>query len=322
MLASPRLVAAAPGPIRQFVQKVYRHFNRTLIQFEPRCARHDPALAYTLRPGTCTFGNVEFSNDYRINHIGVRDDEGSLEAPAVIVLGDSQAMGWGVDQAATFAEVLEKNSGLKVLNAGVSSYGTVREMTLLDRLDASHLRFLVIQYSDNDLAENRTFAQNDNRLPIMSRAQYEHAVNYYASERAYYPGKYIYRLVMKGLRLEEPEPDQLRMEPITPREEAELFINAITRVRHAPLDSIQVIVLDVNEKLDSPRQFIAAVEDAKSRMPNPFVRRLVTLDTARLLTSRDFYVLDDHLNARGHEIVADALLAAIKRSDSGPGARD
>ncbi|MBI3262837.1 MAG: hypothetical protein HYZ58_06775, partial [Acidobacteria bacterium] len=289
MLASPRLVAASPPPIRQFVQKVYRHFNRSLIQFEPRCARYDPELAYTLRPGSCVFGNVEFSNAYRINRAGVRDDEASLEAPDVIVLGDSQAMGWGVDRPATFAKRLERKSGLKVLNAAVSSYGTVREMELLERLDTSHLRFLVVQYSDNDLAENRTFAQNDGRLPMMSQGDYERAVQYYASQRGYYPGKYIFRLLLKGLRLEEPEPDQFRMEPIAPLGEAELFITAITR-RQASLDNVQLIVLELTEKLDLPRQFIAAVAEAKSRTPSPFVRDLITIDTARFLSPGDFYV--------------------------------
>jgi hypothetical protein len=323
MLASPRFVAASPRPIRQFIQKVYRHFNRALIQFEPHCARYDPELSYTLRPGSCVFGNVEFSNEYRVNQAGVRDDDTSLDAPAVVVLGDSQAMGWGVDQAATFSAVLERKSGLKVLNAGVSSYGTVREMKLLDRLDRSRVQFLVVQYSDNDLPENRTFAQNDSRLPIMSQAQYAHAVQYYASQRAYYPGKYIYRLFLKGLRLEEPEPDQLRMEPITAAGEAELFIDVLMHAGRASLDRVQVVVLEVNEKLDAPRQFITAIDDVKTSVSNPpFVRRLITIDTARLLTSGDFYVLDDHLNAHGHEVVASALLAALRNSEIQPGARE
>ena len=67
----------------------------------------------------------------------------------------------------------------------------------------------------------------------MSEAQYQTIVRHYASQRSYYPGKYVYRLFLKVLRLEEPEPDQLRMDPATPAEEAELFVNALTHAsRH------------------------------------------------------------------------------------------
>ena len=81
-----------------------------------------------------------------MNRLGLRDDEASLRAPAVVVLGDSYAMGWGVAQDETIAEVIERETGLRALNAGIASYGTVREMRLLDRIDTSRLRYLVIQY--------------------------------------------------------------------------------------------------------------------------------------------------------------------------------
>src|SRR5205814_3360597 len=98
MLHAPRLTARTPRPVRRLVQQVYRHFNRALIQFDPRCARYDPGITYTLSPGTCTFGNIEFTNTYRINHAGVRDDEAALERPAIIALGDPHALGWRLEQ--------------------------------------------------------------------------------------------------------------------------------------------------------------------------------------------------------------------------------
>ena len=79
MLHAPRVVGASPRPVRRLIQQVYRHFNRALIQFDPQCARYDPGLAYTLKPGTCTFENIEFKNSYRINRAGVRDEEASLD---------------------------------------------------------------------------------------------------------------------------------------------------------------------------------------------------------------------------------------------------
>ena len=49
---------------------------------------------------------------------GTRDEEATLEAPDVIVLGDSHAMGWGVEQDETLPQVLARMTGLKVLERG------------------------------------------------------------------------------------------------------------------------------------------------------------------------------------------------------------
>lgn len=313
MLHTPRVVEASPRPVRRLVQQVYRHFSRALVQFDPNCARYDPEVTYTLKPGACTFENVEFRDEFRINRLGLRDDEASLDAPEVIVLGDSHAMGWGVEQNQTLVRVLARKSGLKVLNGAVSSYGTVREMKLLDRLDTSRMRVLIIQYTDNDMPENRTFRQLDGHLPVMSETQYQKIVRHYASQRAYYPGKYVYRLFMKVFRLEEPEPDQVKMDAVTPTEEAELFLHALTHASRTPLDHVQVIVFEVNEQLRPPRPFIAALDEVRRRAGNPaFVRRLITLDTPRVLTPADFYILDDHMNAHGHQVIGDALVDLIR----------
>lgn len=313
MLHAPRIVGASPRPLRLLIQQVYRHFNRALVQFDPNCARYDAAVTYTLKPGACTFENLEFRNEFRINRLGLRDDEASLDAPEAIVLGDSHAMGWGVEQDEALPRVVARKSGMKVLNAAVSSYGTVREMTLLDRLDTSRLRVLIIQYTDNDLPENRAFRQANGHLTITSEAQYQKIVRYYASQHAYYPGKYVYRLFMKVLQLEDPEPDQITMGSATPTDEAELFLNALTRASRARLDDVQVIVFEINERLQPPRPFITALDEVKRRAGNPaFVRRLITLDTTRVLTPADFYILDDHMNARGHQAVGNALADLVR----------
>jgi hypothetical protein len=309
----PRATAMAPRPVRRLVQQIYRHFNRTLIQFDEACAVYDPEVTYTLKPGTCTFGNLEFKNTFNVNRVGVRDDEASLDGPEIIVLGDSHAMGWGVEQGETLSHVLARKCGLKVLNAAVSSYGTAREMMLLNRLDTSRLRYLIIQYADNDLPENRAFREHGGHLPITPRADYQRVVEYYAAQPGYYPGKYLFRLSMKVLKLEEPEPDQLSMDPVAPNEEAELFLFVLTHASRAQLDGVQIIVFEVNQDIQPRRPFIAALNAAKSGDGHPpFVRRLVTLDTATVLTSRDFYVLDDHMRASGHQAIGEALSSLVR----------
>jgi hypothetical protein len=319
MLHAPRFTETLPRPVRRLVQQVYRHFNRSLIQFDPDCARYDPGLTYTLKPGECTFENIEFRTDVRVNRLGVRDDEASAEAPDAIVIGDSHAMGWGVGQEESFGRVLAKGTGLKVLNAAISSYGTVREMLMLDRLDVSRLRVLVLQYSDNDLVENRSFRDHGNQLPIASAAEYDRVRQYYAAQRGYYPGKYVYRLAMKALRLEAPEPDQAPVQAASPAEEAALFLNALVHAGHQPLDGVQLVVLEINEELLPRRPFIAAVDSARHDAAFPeFVQHLIAADMSRLLTPSHFFVLDDHMNPRGHRAVGEALADLLRTRGAVP----
>jgi hypothetical protein len=223
-------------------------------------------------------------------------------------------MGWGVEQHEAVPQLLAAKTGLRVLNAALSSYGTAREMLMLDRLDTSRLRVLVVQYSDNDLLENRAFERAGGRLPIMTEAQYDEIVRHYAPQRRYYPGKYLYRLFMKITRLEPPEPEQTRMEPASPIEEAEAFVNVLSRSARGRLDDVDILVFEISEQIRPARPFITALDAVKRRAEYPaFIRRLHTLDVAPLLNRRDFYVLDDHMNRHGHAVVADALATELRR---------
>jgi hypothetical protein len=315
LLHTPGVTGATPRPVRRLVQQVYRHFNRMLIQFDPNCSRYDAQLTYLLRAGECTFSNLEFSTRIYANPLGVRDDDEALVAPEVIVLGDSHVMGWGIEQDETLVRAFARKTRLKTLDAGVSSYGTVREMRMLDRLDTTRLKYLIVQYADNDLPENRSFREHDGFIPITSEEQYRKIVEYYEAQRSYYPGKYVYRLFMKVLRLEPPEPDQLTMGEASPAEEAELFLNVLAHgTQTTSLDNVQVIVFEINEQITPPRPFIAALDQARpSTNYPPWIQRLIAVDVAPKLTTADFFVLDDHMRPSGHRKVGEALAAVVPR---------
>ena len=314
VMAAPSVAAAMPRNVRVLFQQVYRHFNRSLIQFEPACAQYDAEVTYVLKPGRCTFANVEFSTELRINRLGLRDDDASLEAPEVIVLGDSYAMGWGVQQDETLARVLARASGLKVLNAGISSYGTVRELKLLDRLDTSRLQILVVQYHDSDSVENLAFREHGGSIPILAPEGYQATVDWYLARRGYWPGKYLSGLFMKLTGLETPDPNAPRMPAsMSSLEEATLFLNVLAHGTRKPLDDVKLIVFEASEQIRPPRSFLANVAVASRGDEQPaYVRRLRALDVAPLLEEGDFYSLDDHLRPSGHEKIGKALAGVIK----------
>src|SRR5262249_40265367 len=150
----------------------YAQHLRKTIQMDTTCARYDSGLFYTLRPGQCEFSNVEFTIPLSVNSLGVRDDEADLEGPSVIFLGDSFTMGWGIEQDSTFASRIGRELGIKSLNAGISSYGTARELKLLSRLDLSNVKAIFLQYHESDLEENKSYAENSDRLKIGSDSVY------------------------------------------------------------------------------------------------------------------------------------------------------
>jgi hypothetical protein len=314
VMAAPSMAAAMPRNVRVLFQQVYRHFKRSLIQFEPACAQYDAELTYVLKPGRCRFDNVEFSTELRINRLGLRDDDASLEAPEVIVLGDSYAMGWGVQQDETLARVLARTSGLRVLNAGVSSYGTVRELKLLDRLDTTRLQILIVQYHDSDIVENLAFREHGGSIPTLAAAGYQATVDWYLARQGYWPGKYLSGLFMKLTGLEMPDPNAPRMPAsMSSLEEATLFLNVLAHGAMKPLDDVKLIVFEASEQIRPPRSFLANVAVASRRDDQPaYVRRLRALDVAPLLEEGDFYSLDDHLRPSGHEKIGRALAEVIK----------
>jgi hypothetical protein len=182
---------ALGGRMLPTLRRIHRAAEWPLVQFDAACARWDPEVTYTLRPPGCTVRDREFTVRYDVNTQGLRDDDRSLVAPAVIVLGDSYAMGWGVARDETFAARLEARLRVRVLNAGVSSYGTARALRLLARLDRRGLAALVLQWSWNDDSENRAWVEHDGALPITSREEYEGLVAAHARAIRYWPGKYL-----------------------------------------------------------------------------------------------------------------------------------
>lgn len=314
VMAAPSTAGPMPRGVRLLFQQVYRHFKRSLIQFEPACAQYDAELTYILKPGGCTFANVEFSTELRVNRAGLRDDDAALEAPDVIVLGDSYAMGWGVQQDETLPRVLARASGRKVLNAGISSYGTVREMKLLDRLDTSNLKVLVVQYHDSDIVENLAFRDQGGRIPVLGAEEYKATVDWYLARQDYWPGKYMSGLFLKLTRLETPDPNAPRMPAaLSSLEEAKLFLNVLAHGTRKPLDDIKVVVFEASEQIRPPRSFLANVAVASRGDDYPaYIRGLRAVDVAPLLEESDFYNLDDHFRASGHAKVGQALAEALR----------
>lgn len=141
-------------------KKIYEMSNlRNVFQHSTNdCVKFDKDLIYIPKAGVCEFSNPEFQTfmhfdtERRLNTI---DDEIYEDDKIIAVIGDSIAMGWGVKDNETFSYNLQKLTGKKVINQGVSSYGTIREIKRLKRSKYyDQVDTIIIQYHVNDKGEN------------------------------------------------------------------------------------------------------------------------------------------------------------------------
>lgn len=149
------------SPALNYQRIFYELGFRNIWQRNQDCVTYDEILVYKPASGKCRFTNPEFDTVLTFNNEEGRlipSDTSNLHGPAIAVVGDSFAMGWGVQDDETFAAVLQRETGRRVYNLAVSSYGTRRELLRLIRSSLfEKVETIIVQYCDNDLEENRAF---------------------------------------------------------------------------------------------------------------------------------------------------------------------
>lgn len=303
LLAHPALVPPWP-PVRDAVRRASMLEDWNVLQADPAALAPDPRLGYRLRPGSVRFANREFDTELRINSAGLRDDEASLVGPELIVLGDSFALGWGVGQEQSFPQRLESLTGLKVLNAGVPSYGTARELLLLRSLDLSRVRAVVVQYFLNDHGENLAWLEGGDGLVVMSPDELA-AQGQAHRERLRYRPFDLLRAALDDL----PFSSELQHDtPETLASTALLVLSSAPELRGLPL-----VFLELDAWGEAREPVAAALESALAAGGawSELAGRVSVLRLADTLRPEDAFVLDPHLRASGHEKVARALADAL-----------
>ncbi|MHC5212664.1 MAG: SGNH/GDSL hydrolase family protein [Planctomycetota bacterium] len=118
----------------EFVWRATRtaHFGPTT---NPSYVLHDPLLGWRYRPGArVRHVTDEFDVAVAVNAQGFRDAAfpaaDGADHPLIVALGDSQTFGWGVEVERAFPVRLGRALDVRVLNMGVSGYGTDQQLLL------------------------------------------------------------------------------------------------------------------------------------------------------------------------------------------------
>ena len=145
--------------------------------------RSDASLSYALRPGwSGRHETADFRVAVRVNELGMRGADRAQQKPAgawrVLVLGDSYAFGWGVEETEAFPARLEARwqaDGIpvEVLDAAVPGYAADQQWIVLrDRgfpLDPDLIVLASCQNDVEDLGLTRIEVDAD-RLPRRSES--------------------------------------------------------------------------------------------------------------------------------------------------------
>jgi len=139
-----------------------------LVGFKPlyvsperdRFWKYDSTLGWAHEPGQDgIFETPQFRTFVRINQKGLRDREHLYErendTERILVLGDSFAWGYGVEESERFSQLLEKSLDAEVINAGVSGYSTDQELLWYRNEGTKYETDLVILVlAGNDVGDN------------------------------------------------------------------------------------------------------------------------------------------------------------------------
>ena len=122
--------------------------------------KYDSLLGWANQPGQeGIFETPEFRTVVHINEKGLRDLPHSYKRQnnieRILVLGDSFAWGYGVEESERFSQLLEQSLNVEVINAGVSGYSTDQELLWYRNEGIKYETDLVILVlAGNDVGDN------------------------------------------------------------------------------------------------------------------------------------------------------------------------
>lgn len=304
------------------IGEIYQNVGRDVLQVS--CGQVVPnELIYTLAPGVCQFANAEFDTRVLVDADGFRNAREHLGSGPikVAVLGDSHAMGWGVEQGDKLSSLLARDARLTVRDLAMSSYGTARELLAMRRY-AGAADVIIVQYCDNDRAENTEFLRDPAAFianaPVRAR-QYE--AETLAVQQAAERSRTLRTVLRSGLAGIAATWRLLWLPPRAGREtpqpvieqEAKLFAGVLAHFK-AELTDKTIIVFDSFPR--SPRVGFAKAFDAALQAVG--LNHVVVLDFAGTLAPSDYFHIDDHMRARGHAKVAARVQNVLAQSGKLP----
>ena len=261
---------------------------RNIWQSREECVEFDKDLVFIPKNTSCNFKNIEFDTTVTFDEFGRHSNHPKSNKKGIAVIGDSHAMGWGMNDDETFSYLLEKKIQRPVYNLAVSGYGTIRELirleksNLLDKVDT-----IIIQYCYNDVGENLGFRKNSNEVATKK-----------------------FDMMVSG----EPMSNYKKFRKAV-RYSATIPIDIITKKNQSlDFEGHKIVLLDLLKKypsLNDKKIIIFYVNGFNMKFFNFPKGKSEIMDNVYFLDmnigEEYFFKIDGHLSSYGHSFVADEL---------------
>ena len=296
-------IVLQPKLLRDFQMDFYNDRGyRKIWQTQKDCIELDERLIYVPRIGSCHFTNAEFDTIMHFEQSGrVRNNLPAQRSKiGIAVVGDSYAMGWGVNDRETFANVLQDEVKRPVYNLAVSSYGTVRELLRLQRsglIDA--VDTILIQYAANDLMENAALDQEERYL--QAKALFQDMLNRARDSSDHSMLESLRRAVSFATE-----------KPI--RNLRDIFVRRPTRNEFAPhYQYLMPVLRRFGPLMENKRVVVFSVDEPGfedfPRGKDTTMANVEFMDVK--LGAEHYYRIDGHLNPAGHAKLGRLLAAYL-----------
>jgi hypothetical protein len=295
--------------------------------------QYDPRLGWRGRPdATGVSASVDFRVRVTHDRLGHRTsaEPWAADRRNILVVGDSYAWGWGVEDGEVFSERMMRLRGdLNVYNLAAPGYGTDQEYLLLREFLETHpevrpetvvLVFFVNDWADNASTSRYGYPKPRFRLrgdtlelqnvpvPDMRRADYARGRSAGRAETTLLNRSHLYNLASRalyGLPLDLEAVEHSIAEEAT-EEQLAISLRLLRAVRNLAASRGAELLVVLLHPGDTPqwRTFRARIA-AAGIASLPFSGR-------RWLGSTQLWV-DGHLNRRGHDLLAVRVVEALDR---------
>ena len=299
--------------------------------------KYDPLLGWAHEPGQeGIFETPEFRTNVRINAEGLRDRSHPYSRPdgrqRILVLGDSFAWGYGVEESERFSQRLEQDLDVEVINAGVSGYSTDQELLWYENEGIKYDTDLVILVlAGNDVGDNERqlvntiyykprFVLEDGQLVLtgtpVAKTSPQGKFIYSLSQRSalvyFLTQRYFdLRALFGKMRARSNHSGSLVATTTSEREPFELTIALIDKIKSiAESKNAKFMIVTTDRWWNSPEEetyqdFVTKLQS--KGFPVLDVENMPGFDSEEMLIPND-----GHWNQAGHEFVAQQIESAVE----------
>jgi len=271
----------------------------------------DENYLYKAKPEVCELNNIEYNTILSHDQHGFRNKDTSSLAD-IILIGDSHTHGVGVNDDQTFASILKNKYGHKTKNLGIGSYATKRELEALQAYSNGE-QIVVIQYCNNDFAENISSLELDlQEFKSRVKTGWKIIAENYSTQKAQgfsVPlNDFANRLYAHQYKSKKAFYADVYNRDI--KREADVFGKILSGYPKI-LSGKKVIIFESSGHGANHPEFKKEFDTSiKKHSPD---LNFVVLDSHSFLTNSDYYFLDDHLNKKGHDHIAEQLQSILER---------